>query len=95
MEPIGQGIYAITKGENERSSHLAYILTIPGTPDELQEEFGLKARGSFVVNVRNPSTPALQAGIPDPAEFPKEYVTGILWFLSFPSKRLLMWVLSE
>lgn len=73
MELIGEGIYAITKSENERSSHLAYMLTIPETPDELQKEFGLKARGSFVVNVRNPSTPAPpQAGIPDPAEFPKE-----------------------
>lgn len=73
MEPIGEGIYAITKSENERSSHLAYMLTIPETPDELQKEFGLKTRGSFVVNVRNPSTPAPpQAGIPDPAEFPKE-----------------------
>lgn len=73
MEPIGEGIYAITRGKNERSSHLAYILTIPDAPDELQKEFGLKARGSFVVSVKNPSTPAPpQAGIPDPAAFPKE-----------------------
>lgn len=73
MEPIGEGIYAITRDKNERSSHLAYILTIPESPGELQREFGLKARGSFVVSVRNPSTPAPpQAGIPDPAEFPKE-----------------------
>lgn len=73
MEPIGEGIYAITRGENERSSHLAYILTIPDTPDELQKDFGLKVRGSFVTNVKNPSTPAPpQAGIPYPAAFPKE-----------------------
>lgn len=73
MEPIGEGIYAITKSEKERSSHLAYILTLPPAPDELQKEFGLKERGSFIVNTRNPAKPAPpQAGIPDPAEFPQE-----------------------
>lgn len=73
MEPIGEGIYAITRSGNEGSSHLAYILTIPEAPDELQKEFGLKGRGSFIVKVRNPSTPAPpQAGIPDLAEFPQE-----------------------
>ncbi|KAI5837350.1 hypothetical protein DFP73DRAFT_487405 [Morchella snyderi] len=83
MEPIGEGIYALAKTEEERSTHLAYILTLPSTPDELQKDFGLKSRGSFVVNVRNPQTPAPpQAGIPDPAEYSKEIMEefrGLKW----------------
>lgn len=75
MKLIGEGIYALAKTEEERSTHLAYILTHPSTPGELQKDFGLKSRGSFVVNVRNPQTPAPpQAGIPDPAEYSKECV---------------------
>lgn len=83
MEPIGEGIYALARTEGERSTNLAYILTLPSTPDELQKDFGLKSRGSFVVNVRNPQTPAApQAGISDPAEYSKEILDefrGLKW----------------
>ncbi len=71
--PVAEGVYAITKTDNERQSHFAYILTIPETPKELQEDLGLKQKGSFIVSARNPSTPAPpNAGIPAPAEYPKE-----------------------
>lgn len=71
--PIGEGVYAITKLENDRQSHLAYILTIPDAPNDLQKEFGLQERGSFVISARNPETPAPpQVSIPNQAKYPKE-----------------------
>ncbi|KAF8250077.1 hypothetical protein K440DRAFT_597477 [Wilcoxina mikolae CBS 423.85] len=82
-QPIGEGVYAITKSDNERQSHFAYILTIPKEPNELQEDFGLKDKGSFIISVRNPQTPAPpNAGIPDPAKYPKEIMEefrGLKW----------------
>lgn len=72
-QPIGEGVYAITKSDNERQSHFVYMLTIPEKPNELQEDFGLKEQGSFVISVRNPQTPSPpNAALPDPAEYPKE-----------------------
>ncbi|KAF8537104.1 hypothetical protein BDD12DRAFT_746177 [Trichophaea hybrida] len=82
-QPIGEGVYAITKSNNERQSHFAYMLTIPEEPNELQGDFGLKDKGSFVISVRNPQTPAPpNVGIPDPAEYPKEIMEefrGLKW----------------
>jgi hypothetical protein len=49
------------------------MLTIPAKLDEIQEDFGLKEKESFVISVRNPQTPAPpNAAIPDPAEYSKE-----------------------
>lgn len=41
------------------------MLTLPSSPSELQDDFGLREKGAFVVSVRNPATPAPPyAGIP-------------------------------
>jgi len=73
--PVGEGVYAITKSDNERQSHFVYTLTIPEKPSELQEDFGLKEKGSFIISVRNPQMPAPpNAAIPEPAEYSKEWV---------------------
>jgi hypothetical protein len=52
-EPIGEGIYAITK--TGRESHLAYILTVPSPIGQVQRDVGLRQRGSFVLSTKNPS----------------------------------------
>lgn len=72
-QPVGEGVYAITESDNERQSHFAYMLTVPEKPNELQHDFGLQEKGSFVILVRNPATPRPQnAAVSDPAEYPKE-----------------------
>ncbi|PWW80619.1 hypothetical protein C7212DRAFT_163878, partial [Tuber magnatum] len=82
-EPIGEGVYALIKRPKERSSHLAYCLTIPERASELQSEFGIKDRGSFIVSVKNPSAPAPQSvTVADPAEFSREIMDefgGLRW----------------
>lgn len=53
--PFAEGVYAITSAK--RSSHLAYILTIPDKIGTLQEDFGLHGRGSWIVQSKNPKHP--------------------------------------
>lgn len=69
--PVGEGVYAITS--TGRESHLAYILTIPGDISEVQNDIGLRQRGSFVTSVKNPqySGPA-GANLPKGPEYPQE-----------------------
>lgn len=70
--PIAEGVYAITT--TGRESHLAYILTIPSELSEVQEDIGLRERGSFITSVKNPqySGPA-GANLPQGPEYSKEY----------------------
>lgn len=69
--PIGEGVYAITT--TGRESHLAYILTIPSEPDEVQKDIGLRERGSFVTSVKNPQYPGpANTNLPQGPEFPQE-----------------------
>jgi uroporphyrinogen-III synthase len=72
--PVGEGVYAITRTE-DRSTHLAYAITIPTELGEIQEDLGLRSQGSFQISVKNPerSGPA-NANLPKGPEFPKEYV---------------------
>ncbi|EKG09342.1 hypothetical protein MPH_13656 [Macrophomina phaseolina MS6] len=79
--PIGEGVYAIT--ETGRSTHLAYMLTIPQELGEVQEEMGLRNKGSFVLSVKNPERkgPA-NARLPEPPKLPKEIIEefrGLAW----------------
>jgi hypothetical protein len=62
--PTGEGIYAITT--TGRESHLAYILTIPAEPGQVQKDIGLHKRGSFVTSIKNPEYKG-----PAYASFPK------------------------
>lgn len=69
--PVAEGVYAITS--TPRSSHLAYVLTIPSELDEVQKDFGLKNRGSFVVSSKNPKFPGpSSARLPKGPEYPQE-----------------------
>ncbi|GAB1311499.1 hypothetical protein MFIFM68171_01709 [Madurella fahalii] len=69
--PVGEGVYAITS--TGRESHLAYILTLPETPGEVQREMGLKEKGSFIISTKNPQYPGpANARLPKPPEYPKE-----------------------
>lgn len=62
--PYAEGVYAISS--TKRSSHLAYILTIPEEIGSLQEDFGLQERGSWIVQAKNPKYPG-----PPNAQFAK------------------------
>lgn len=69
--PIGEGVYAITT--TGRESHLSYILTIPSELNEVQQEVGLKARGSFVTSVKNPQFPGpANTNLPKGPDYPQE-----------------------
>ena len=71
--PIGEGVYAITT--TGRESHIAYILTIPAELSEVQQDVGLKERGSFVTSVKNPQHPGpANTNLPKGPEYPQEYV---------------------
>lgn len=71
MTPVGEAVYAITT--TGRESHLAYILTIPEQLSEVQNDIGLKERGSFVISTKNPQTPSpANANIGRSPEYPQE-----------------------
>ena len=69
--PVGEGIYAITT--TGRESHLAYILTIPAELSEVQQDVGLRERGSFITSTKNPKYPGpANASLPRGPDYPKE-----------------------
>jgi hypothetical protein len=72
--PYAEGVYAIISS-GPRSSHLAYILTIPSEVGDVQHDFGLRSRGSFIIQTKNPKYPG-----PSYAQLPKspEYPPHIL-----------------
>lgn len=68
--PYAEGVYAITSGR--RASHLAYILTIPTELGDIQESFGLRERGSWIVQSKNPKYPGPSyAQLPKDPEYPE------------------------
>lgn len=69
--PFGEGVYAITS--TGRESHLAYMLTLPEKPGDLQQEMGLKEKGSFIISSKNPNYEApANAQLPEGPKYPKE-----------------------
>lgn len=69
---VAEGVYAITRTE-DRTTHLAYAITIPSEMGEVQEDLGLRSQGSFVVSVKNPERPGpASARLPQGPGFPKE-----------------------
>lgn len=50
--PVGEGVYALTS--TGRESHMAYMLTLPEKREKVQEELGLKDKGSFILSTKNP-----------------------------------------
>jgi hypothetical protein len=81
VTPLAEGVYAITS--TGRESHLAYIINIPAELGEVQTDFGLKQRGSFVVSVKNPEQPPTgQQNVPPGPEYPQEIIDefrGLRW----------------
>jgi hypothetical protein len=79
--PIAEGIYAITS--TGRESHLAYHVTIPDPLGEVQKDIGIKKKGSYVVSVKNPTTPAPgNVSLPKGAEYPESVMQkfrGLRW----------------
>jgi hypothetical protein len=60
--PAGEGVYALV--DHVGHAHLAYELEFPRQPGNVQSELHVEPRGSYVVSVRNPETPAPpQAGL--------------------------------
>lgn len=68
--PYAEGVYAITS--TPRASHLAYVLTIPAEVGALQEDFGLRDRGSWIVQSKNPKYAGPPIGrLPKDPEYPQ------------------------
>lgn len=61
-KPYAEGVYAITS--TLRASHLAYLLTVPSELGDIQHDFGLHKRGSWILQSKNPKYPG-------PAQMPK------------------------
>lgn len=69
--PYAEGVYALVK--EDRNSHLAYILTIPRQPGDVQSDFGLHGRGSFIIQSKNPEYPGPPiAQLPQGPEYPEQ-----------------------
>ena len=68
--PVAEGIYAITS--TGRESHLAYQITTPSNLGELQNDLGVRQKGSYVCSVKNPNAPGpANATLSNPAEYPE------------------------
>lgn len=75
ITPMGEGVYAITSTGTRSESHLAYMLTIPQEPGEMQEDVGIRSKGSFIMSLKNPTVKGPSyATLDQPAEFPKEVI---------------------
>lgn len=53
--PAAEAVYAITT--TGRESHLAYITTLPDDLGQIQNDLGLRPKGSFIVSTKNPKAP--------------------------------------
>ncbi|KAI2088823.1 hypothetical protein LOZ36_002052 [Ophidiomyces ophidiicola] len=96
--PAAEGVYAITS--TSRSSHLAYILTIPEEPSKVQRDLGLKKKGSMIVSSKSPkfAGPA-SARLPKEPDYPQDILDdmrNLRWvpleprFLDYPNAQFLM-----
>lgn len=69
--PYAEGVYAITS--TKRASHLAYIITIPSELGDLQHDFGLRQRGSWIFQSKSPKFPGPSyARLPKDPEYPEQ-----------------------
>lgn len=98
--PFAEGIYAITS--TGRESHLAYVLTMPNEGDigNVQNDLGVRARGSFICSLKNPDAPGpAHATFNSPAKYPEELqkkFRGLRWmplepeFLDYEASQFLV-----
>ncbi|KAJ5594182.1 uncharacterized protein N7459_000390 [Penicillium hispanicum] len=97
-KPYAEGVYALTS--TYRASHLAYVLTIPAHIGEIQENFGLHERGSWIVQSKNPKFPGPPIGrLPKEPEYPESVRAkfgDLRWvpmqpeFIEYPNSQFLM-----
>nr|OQO31436.1 hypothetical protein B0A51_02147 [Rachicladosporium sp. CCFEE 5018] len=76
IAPIGEGVYAFTHtGGGRGSTHLVYHLTIPSELGEVQQDVGIRQKGSFAISLKNPEVkgPA-NAALPQGPDWPKEFI---------------------
>ncbi|KAH0164285.1 hypothetical protein KCU67_g5218, partial [Aureobasidium melanogenum] len=100
ITPLGEGVYAITTTGTRSESHLAYMLTIPQEPGQMQEDVGIRSKGSFVLSLKNPTVKGPSyATLDQPAEFPQDVIDafhGRSWMpaqpkhLDYANAQLLM-----
>lgn len=88
ITPIGEGVYAITTTGTRSESHLAYMLTIPQQPGQMQKDMGIREKGSFVLSLKNPQAKGPSyATLDKPAEFPQDIIEdfhGRNWMPALP-----------
>lgn len=68
-KPYAEGVYAITS--TKRASHLAYVVTVPSEIGDIQHDFGLHKRGSWILQSKNPKFPG-PAQLPKNPEYPEK-----------------------
>ena len=62
-------------GGGQGTTHLAYMLTIPSELGEVQQDVGIKEKGSFVLSLKNPeSSGPANAQLPQGPDYPKEII---------------------
>ncbi len=72
-KPYAEGVYAITT--TKRATHLVYHVTLPEKAGDIQEDFGLSDRGSWLMQSKNPKFPGPPfARLPQEPEFPERLV---------------------
>ncbi|KAL5337323.1 hypothetical protein BJX70DRAFT_248843 [Aspergillus crustosus] len=97
-KPYAEGVYAITS--TKRATHLVYHITLPGKLSEIQQDFGLSERGSWLVQSRNPKFPSPpSAHLPKEPEYPESILQkfkDLRWIptepelLDYPNAQFLM-----
>lgn len=100
VTPVAEGVYAITTAGDSNESHLSYMMTIPKDPGEMQEDIGLRSKGSFVMSLKNPEVKGPSyATLPQKAEFPDDMIKefrGRGWMpaepkhLDYPNAQILL-----
>ncbi|EFR02863.1 hypothetical protein MGYG_05864 [Nannizzia gypsea CBS 118893] len=96
--PLAEGVYALTS--TPRTSHLAYILTIPKELSQVQKDFGLREKGSFIVASKNPKYPGpSSARLPKAPDYPQSVMDDfrdLRWvplepkFIDYPNAQFMM-----
>ncbi|KAJ5711703.1 hypothetical protein N7488_005859 [Penicillium malachiteum] len=97
-QPYAEGVYALMS--TQKASHLAYELTIPAELGEIQDNFGLHRRGSWIVQSKNPQYPGPPLGqLPQNPDYPGsvlEKFGDLRWvplkpeFIEYPNAQILM-----
>ncbi|KKK16698.1 hypothetical protein ARAM_004014 [Aspergillus rambellii] len=96
--PYAEGVYAITS--TKRATHIVYVLTLPEKLGDVQEDFGLAERGSWLIQSKSPKFPGPPfARLPKDPEYPEgmlEKFRDLRWIpmepelIDYPNAQFLM-----